>query len=307
MSTGTDTTGATRDPAVTFAAERPRLVGLAYRLLGSLGDAEDVVQETWFRWQRADHASIDRPAAWLTTVCSRIGLDLLRARRRERVEYVGPWLPEPVATDPAADPEAASELADSLTTSFLVLLERLRPDERLAVLLADVFGEPFRAVASVLGTSEPAARQLTVRARRKLRGPDLGPTDRTADALGVARRLADAVLRGDLAATAALLAPDAVLVSDGGAAFHAARRPVVTAARVARFLVNLGRRQVTALAGGSLTEATLNGAPAWIARDADGAPVFAQSVEVRGGRVTRVHVVVNPDKLAALGAEVRLH
>ncbi len=132
-----------------FEAERPRLLGLAYRLLGSLADAEDVVQEVWLRWAAVDQQSIERPAAWLTTVTSRLGIDRLRARHRDRVDYVGPWLPEPLMTDPQADPAAISELSDSLTTAFLVMLERLSPIERLVVLLVDVFGESFRAVAEV--------------------------------------------------------------------------------------------------------------------------------------------------------------
>src|SRR5215211_8446326 len=130
-----------------FAAERPRLVGLAYRLLGSVADADDVVQEAWIRWARADQDSIERPAAWLTTVVSRLGLDRLRSRRREQVDYVGPWLPEPLVRPmDMDDPEHTTMLADSLTTTFLVMLERLSPEERLVVLLVDVFGEPFHAV-----------------------------------------------------------------------------------------------------------------------------------------------------------------
>ena len=155
-----------------FEAERPKLLGLAYRLLGSLGDAEDVVQDAWLRWSRIDDdtmASIERPGAWLTTTVSRLGLDRLRARRREQVDYVGPWLPEPLVRPmPADDPERAAEVADSLTTAFLLLLERLSPEERLVLLLVDVFGEPFTTAADLVGKSYAATRQLAVRARRKL-------------------------------------------------------------------------------------------------------------------------------------------
>ena len=155
------------DTAV-FTAERPRLVGLAYRLLGSVTDAEDVVQEAWFRWAGADRASVERPAAWLTTVVSRIGLDRLRAAKRSRTDYVGPWLPEPlVQADAMNDPERAAELSDSLTTAFLVMLEQLSPEERLVVLLVDVFGESFQTAATAVGRSDDACRQLAVRARRK--------------------------------------------------------------------------------------------------------------------------------------------
>ena len=150
------------EPEAIFEAERPRLLGLAYRLLGSVVDAEDVVQEAWLRFARVDPDGLDRPAAWLTTVVSRLGLDRLRQRQRDRADYVGPWLPEPIVAEPSrpgvrpeADPADAAELADSLTTAFLVLLEQLNPQERLALLLADVFGEPFRDIAGVLGTGLP--------------------------------------------------------------------------------------------------------------------------------------------------------
>ena len=163
---------ASGDPAsgdsatATFQAERPRLLGLAYRLLGSVADADDVVQEAWIRWSTVDHQSIERPAAWLTTVVSRLGLDRLQSRRRERVDYVGPWLPEPLVRPVGSDdPEQASMLADSLTTTFLVMLERLSPEERLVVLLVDVFGEPFHSVATLLDRTDESCRQLAVRYR----------------------------------------------------------------------------------------------------------------------------------------------
>src|SRR5262245_51497701 len=151
-----------------FVRERPRLVGLAYRLLGSLTDAEDVVQEAWMRWNRTDQTAVQNPSAWLTTVVSRIGIDRLRARQRDQADYVGPWLPEPLVSFDD-EPAVAAELSDSLTTAFLVLLERLTPDERLVLLLADVFQQPFSTVAEVVGKSEDATRQMAVRARRKVR------------------------------------------------------------------------------------------------------------------------------------------
>lgn len=294
-----------------FEQERPRLLGLAYRLLGSLSDADDVVQETWLRWARTDRAVIERPAAWLTTVCSRIGLDHLRARQRDRVEYVGPWLPEPitgrVAGGGPADPAEVLELSDSLTTSFLVLLERLGPEERLALLLADVFGEPFAAVAAVTGRSEVACRQLASRARRKLRdGARFAPTDTPASARDVARQLAAAVLAGDVDAVRRLLSPDVVLLSDGGAATHAARRPVVTPERVARFLVNVTRRPTAWLPEITLEETTLNGSPGFLARDPDGVPVLGQAIDVVDGLVVRIHITANRAKLTSVDRSVTL-
>ncbi len=147
-----------------FEAERPRLLGLAYRILGSAVDAEDVVQEAWVRWQAAH--DVERPAAWLTTVVSRLALDSWRAQQRKREDYVGPWLPEPVATEP--DPADRAEMADSLTFGFLVLLDELSAVERVVFLLADVFGEPFADIAATVGKSEAACRQIASRARRKL-------------------------------------------------------------------------------------------------------------------------------------------
>ena len=159
-----------------FEHERPRLVGLAYRLLGSVADAEDVVQEAWLRWQQTDRDAIEQPAAWLTTVTSRIGLDRLRARQRDRADYVGPWLPEPIVVPmDTADPAHHAELSDSLTTAFLVLLEELSPTERLVLLLADVFDQPFAEISTILGRSTrrlPAGRPRGPAARsgrRRLR------------------------------------------------------------------------------------------------------------------------------------------
>jgi RNA polymerase sigma-70 factor, ECF subfamily len=301
-----------------FATERPRLLGLAYRLLGSMADAEDVVQEAWFRFDRVDLATIERPAAWLTTVTSRIGLDKLRARQRDRLDYVGPWLPEPIVESmsasawgidaPSNDPADHAELADSLTTAFLVLLERLSPRERLAVLLADVFGEPFTDIAAVLDTSDAAVRQIASRARRKLRDADPTRTDRRAAPLAeqqaVAAQLVAALAAGDIATTARLLAPDVVLLSDGGALVHAARRPVVGADRVSRFLTNLAKREGVA-AFDEVEFCVVNNEPALIARR-NGAPHFVLIAEVVDGLVHRIHAVNNPAKLAALDHPVDL-
>ena len=164
-----------------FEAERPRLLGLAYRILGSAVDAEDVVQEAWVRWQGAQ--GIERPAAWLTTVVSRLALDAWRAQQRKREDYVGPWLPEPVATEP--DPAERAEMADSLTFGFLVLLDELSPVERVVFLLADVFGEAYTDIAATVGKTEAACRQIASRARRKLQE---SKPHRTVERVAVSRR-----------------------------------------------------------------------------------------------------------------------
>ena len=293
------------DRAAVFEAERRRLHGLAYRLLGSVSDAEDVVQEAWFRFDRVDLDAIDRPAAWLTTVVGRLGLDRLRARQRERADYVGPWLPEPVMAEPdpasdEADPADHAELSDSLTTAFLVLLEQLSPSERLTLLLADVFGEPFRDIAGVLGKSEAATRQLASRARSKLRDVDPELLDQRADPFTeqqrVAREFMVAVGTGDIDAAARLLAPEVVLLSDGGPHRHAARRPVIGSDRVARFLVNVAGRVDP---HDSMSVGVTNRRPAFIMRR-DGEPVWIFTADVVDGLVHRIHVMVNPDKLAAV-------
>lgn len=307
------------DLVAVFERERPRLVGLAYRLLGSLTDAEDVVQEAWIRWSRVELDTIERPAAWLTTTVSRLGLDRLRARKRAQVDYVGPWLPEPLVrpmarpdatspTDPT-DPADHAELADSLTTAFLVLLERLSPEERLVVLMADVFGEPFPVVADLVGRSPAATRQLAVRARRKLQGGDGGdPIVRSRDTttsnehLAIATAFVGAVMSGDLDAVRAMLHPDAVVTNDGGPHRHAARRPVVGAERVARFLVNLAKRLPHDV---RIDPVWVNGSPGalvWIG----GEPYMASVLELRDGLVAQQYSVLNPDKLASVRRDVEL-
>ena len=286
-----------------FDAERKRLVGLAYRLLGSVSDAEDVVQEAWLRWQRADRTSIDEPAAWLTTVTSRIGLDRLRARQRDRAEYVGPWLPEPILTAPDdADPARHAELSDSLTTAFLLLLEQLTPTERLVVLLADVFDQPFEEISRILGKSSAACRQLASRARRKLKETEPASARPDPGTLAVAGAFISAALQGDQDTVMRLLSPDVVLVSDGGPDRHAARRPVIGADRVGRFVSNVVKRlppDITAEPG------LINGTPGFIVR-AGGSPYLTQAFDVVDGRITRISIVSNPLKLTALAHPVEL-
>ena len=295
--------GAAAGDTARFEAERRRLVGLAYRLLGSVSDAEDVVQEAWLRWQRADREAIEEPAAWLTTVTSRIGLDRLRARQRDRAEYVGPWLPEPILTAPDdTDPARHAELSDSLTTAFLLLLEQLTPTERLVLLLADVFDQPFDEIAKILGKSPPACRQLASRARRKLRETEPPPARPVPATLAVAAAFINAALQGDQRTVLRLLSPDVVLVSDGGPHTHAARRPVVGASRVGRFVTNIAKRVSPDVAA---EPCRINGTPGFVVRSG-GAPLFTQAFEVVDGRITRIEIVSNPSKLTALAHSVEL-
>jgi RNA polymerase sigma-70 factor, ECF subfamily len=294
-----------------LVAERPRLLGLAYRITGSRVEAEDVVQEAWERARRAGGDDVERPSAWLTTVVSRLALDRLKSAQHRRETYVGPWLPEPIvavgspvaAARSGGDPAQMAEMAESLTFGFLRLLEALSPVERVVFVLADVFGVPYTEIAEVVDRSPAACRQVASRARSRVRegrrpgsraeGPAQGE-----EAEAVADRLVAALLDGDADRVVALLAPDVVLVSDGGPDVHAARRPVVGPDRVGRFLVNLSRRSVEL--GVTYERRTVNGQIGAVARWGGTTP-FVVATAVAGGRVSEIHIVVNPGKLAALG------
>jgi RNA polymerase sigma-70 factor (ECF subfamily) len=280
----------------TFVRARPRLLGIAYRVLGSRVDADDVVQEAWVRWERTQRAAIRNPDAWLTTVVTRLALDRLRARKRDEERYVGPWLPEPLV-ERVVDPEATAELADSMTTAFLLMLERLSPDERAAFLLAEVFDEPYRTIADVLGRTEESCRQLASRARRKLHDERGRRYDEADVARRVVERFLAAVVSGDEDAALACLAVDAVLLSDGGSARRAARRPVVGPSRIVRLVTNLyGRR----LDRDSFAAAVVGGFPGLV-WERGGRVEFMVSFEVVGGAIVRVLTMLNPDKLSAAG------
>jgi RNA polymerase sigma-70 factor (ECF subfamily) len=290
----------TGDALEVFAQARPRLLGLAYRMLGTIADSEDVVQEAWLRWQATDQTTVDRPAAWLTTVATRLALDRLRANRRRREEYVGPWLPEPVVVAPG--PEESAELSESLTLGFLTVFDRLAPVERAVFLLVDVFGVAYPDVSAAVGKSEVACRQIASRARRRLRDRPArphGPVDRQ-----VVDELIVAVAMGDVDSALARLLPDAVLVSDGGPKRRAARRPVVGAERIVRFLVNLSHRHYQAQTL-QVAPVTVNGDPG-IAVSLDGELDFVAAFEVDGDRVGAIWLVRNPDKLENLDEPIVL-
>ncbi|MCU4184596.1 sigma-70 family RNA polymerase sigma factor [Acidiferrimicrobium sp. IK] len=286
-----------------FQAERARLTGLAYRITGSLVDAEDTVQEAWMRWAAQDVATFDNPAGWLTTVTTRLALDRLRAQRRRREVYVGPWLPDPAATVPSA--EDAVQLGASLTLGFLVLLDALGPSERAAFLLADVFGEPYPVVAEILDKTVPACRQLVARARRKVRsarpdGADPRPAPAPAELL---TQLITSVLSDDEDAAMRLLHPDVVLVSDAGAARRAARHPVVGAERVRRLLKGgwrlfgfTARPTPDNLPPARLVE--INASPSLV-MDTAGGPIVI-TADAIDGRISSIWVRLNPAKTAVL-------
>lgn len=276
-----------------FERERPRLEGLAYRITGSRSTAEDVVQDAWLRWEATDQASVDRPAAWLTTVTSRLALDHLKSAQHVRETYVGPWLPEVAVAEPG--PEEHAELAESVTIGFLTVLERLGPTERVVFLLADVFATPFDEIAEVVDKTPEACRQIASRARTRIREgrPRFAPTDD--EAWQVALAFLTAAQVGDLDALVTLLADDALAISDGGAAHHAARRPVV-AERIPRFVVNLTKRLPE---GAEFVAQPINGEPG-IVTYAHGRPVMAVALSIANGQVQRMFSILNPDKLQTL-------
>ncbi|MBS7455575.1 RNA polymerase sigma factor SigJ [Coralloluteibacterium stylophorae] len=278
-----------------FEAVRPRLLGLAYRILGSHADAEDAVQDTFLKWQADEREAVANPAAWLTTVCTRHCLDMLRAGDRARVDYVGPWLPEPVQT--AADAGEDVAMAASLTTAFLLALQRLTPKERAAYLLYEIFDMPYPDVARTLGLQEPACRQLVARARGHIeRGKvrQVTPPDRQ-------RRLLDAfgeaVATGSTSRLARLLAADVRLSADGGGKVSATRRIMRGPAEVLRF-VEAGLH--VWWAGAAIEEVALNGGRGLLVRDGGGITAAVSFGYDADGRLGDIFVMRNPDKLARL-------
>jgi RNA polymerase sigma-70 factor, ECF subfamily len=281
------------DPVAEFEEARPRLRALAYRMLGSMDDAEDAVQETFVRWHRTPIGQVESPAAWLTTTCTRICIDMLRAAYRTRESYVEPWLPEPLVTTSADDRPDPLELADSLSTGFLLLLERLSPLERAAFLLHDVFDYSHRELAAILGRTEGACRQLVSRARRHLRRTETRYSRSPAHAAELLDRFLAAAREGDVDRLIGMLSQDAELWTDSGGEAVAARNVLRSADHVARFLVGVARKG----AGVQLTRALVNGTPGIVVANPDEV-VATFTVELdEQARIRRVFVVVSPSKL----------
>ncbi len=292
---------------------RGRAFAIAYRMLGSVGDAEDIAQEALIRFHSAKEAgeAIDSPPAYVATIATRLAIDELRSARARRETYVGEWLPEPLPTaaDEAArpagatafpDPETQAELADSLSLAFLVLLEQLTPEQRAALLLHDVFDYPHEEVAAIIGTTPAASRQLASRARRQLdeeRPRFQSSAERQRELAG---RFFEAVQSGDLGGLEALLADDVVLKGDGGGKVPAIARPLQGRARVAKTITNwakAGRK----IGGVRFEPVELNGQPGAISRFDDGSLLSAMIIESDGERITGINSVVNPDKIGHLG------
>ncbi|MGY1753161.1 RNA polymerase sigma-70 factor [Blastococcus sp. SYSU D01042] len=294
-----------------FDRHRRLLFSVAYRMLGSVADAEDVVQDAWLRWSAADREDVADPRAYLVQVTTRLAIDRSVSARARRESYVGPWLPEPLLTGrdavtaaPApADPTAAAELGEEVSLALLVVLETLSPAERAVFVLREVFGLPVAEVARALGRGEAAVRQMAHRAREHVqaRRPRFD-ADRQAQR-EITERFLAAAAGGDLAALLAALAPDAVLISDGGGKVQAALRPIRGADKVARFTLGVAA-QGMALPDLRIEIADLNGSPAVVVWSGD-EPQMTMSLVVAGDRVEQVLVVRNPDKLAGLSVGSR--
>jgi RNA polymerase sigma-70 factor (ECF subfamily) len=285
-------------------SERRRLINLAYRLLGSLADAEDAVQETYARWYALSQQQQDEiasPGAWLTTVASRVCLDQLRSARVRREQYVGEWLPEPL---PDRDEHAASRwggpadpadritLDESVDMAFLVVLDSMTPAERVTFLLHDVFGYPFGEVAEIVGRSAAACRQLATSARRRVRAAQPVPPTPAAQRARVIKDFKRAWHAKDIAALIGLLDPDATVTADGGGVVAAALEPVTGAAQIAHFLAGLAERAGDLV----LIERTVNGQPGLVAEQ-DGVTVTVFAFDVADDRITKIWAVRNPEKL----------
>ena len=284
----------------TFEASRGRLAGLAYRMLGSVAEAEDAVQDTFLKWRAADRGKIETPEAWLVAVCTRRCLDLLRAAHRSRVDYVGLWLPEPlVGTTPATQADQL-ERADSLTTAFLILMERLNPVERAAYLLREVFDYDYGAVAAILDRSEPASRQIVARAKKRLGGGSARPAPVSDHQEELLSSFLEALESGRAERLEQVLADDVELWGDGGGRVPAGGPEVIRSApRVADFLARVWQHHWRHC---TLERATVNGAAGVILRHqgrVDGAMSLAAD---ETGRCVGLFVVRNPDKLAHIAA-----
>ena|SRR5436190_1201531 len=278
-----------------FVELKPKLFGIAYRMLGSVTDAEDVVQESYLRWQAADTSQVQSAEAFLTTIVVRLALDELKSARSRRESYVGPWLPEPLLVD-ERDPSVAVELADSLSMAFLVVLETLSPVERAAFLLHEVFGYDYDDIAAMLDKQPAACRQLVSRAKRHVGERKQRYDGDRRRGMELAQHFQLACLTGDVEAVLQLLAEDATLWTDGGGVVKAARRVIVGANKVARFLIAV-TPNIPPTA--QLHEAVVNGQPGTLVVD-EGAAIMTIAYDVLDERIVGVRVVSNPEKLASI-------
>ena len=299
----------TPDPARVFDEHRGLLISVAYRVLGSVTDAEDAVQEAWLRWSGVDHSAVEDPRAFLVRVTTRLAIDRLRRAKARRESYVGPWLPEPILTrqDPAED----AAMAESVSMAMLVVLETLSPLERAVFVLREAFGMPHAEIAEVLGRKEEAVRQLARRARAHVRERRSRFDADQTEQRRVTERFLEAATGGDLEALMEVLSPGVTLVADGGGRALAPRRPVRGADKVARFLVAVANEEPTARFLESVGSepsgevrvhlAPVNGGPG-VVITSGGEPISALILDISEGVVQTIHLVANPEKLVGVRA-----
>ena len=297
------------DPVRLFYEYRGLLLSVAYRVLGSVTDAEDAVQESWLRWSNVDHSEVDDPRAFLVRVTTRLAIDRLRRAKARRESYVGPWLPEPILTRQDLAEDAA--MAESVSMAMLVVLETLSPLERAVFVLREAFGMPYAEIADVLGRKDEAVRQLARRAREHVRERRMRFDADQIEQRRVTERFLEAATGGDLEALMEVLSPGVTLVADGGGRALAPRRPVRGADKVARFLVAVTNEEQTARflesvgsdPSGELRVylAPVNGGPG-VVITAGGEPISALILDISDGVVQTIHLVANPEKLAGVRA-----
>jgi RNA polymerase sigma-70 factor, ECF subfamily len=290
-----------------FTTDRPLLFSIAYRMLGSASDAEDVLQDAWLRYRRADRSAVRSPKAFATTIVTRLCLDRLKSARTTREEYIGPWLPEPVLTSEIESPDAALQRAESVTLAFLVLLEKLSPEERAVFLLKDVFEYDHSEIADMLATTADNSRQLLHRAKLRIAEGRPRLTGTAQSRRAIAERFSRAFSSGDGSELTALLAKDVSMLSDGGGKASAARRPLIGRDEVLHFLIGLHRTAQTAGLVGTvrLTIEDVNSEPALVVRVGQRLEsIFVFSID--GGAVSGIRVVRNPDKLAHIDRQLTL-
>jgi RNA polymerase sigma-70 factor (ECF subfamily) len=290
-----------RSAGEVHAELRPLLFSIAYRMLGSVAEAEDVVQEAFLRWHRAleGGTEVESPKAYLAAVTTRLAIDHLRAARSRRESYAGPWLPEPLVTETEADVAQHAEMADSLSMAFLILLENLSPVERAVFLLREVFEYGYGEIGQIVGKSEANSRQIFARARRRIEIGTPRFEASTPERDELVRRFFAACEQGDMEGLVDLLTADAVFTGDGGGKAQAFKEPIHGRERVARLLLGLFARG--ARLGARVRLAELNGQPGAIGLDAGGRVINVFVLDVSEGRVQAVRSVVNPDKLGHLG------
>ena len=289
--------------AEVFEAHRGLMFAIAYRMLGTIADAEDAVHDAWLRWAAAPRADVADPRAYLARVVTNTALNRLRSDRSRREAYVGPWLPEPLLTEAGPDAAERAELAESVSVAMLVVLESLTPDERAVFVLREVFGFEHAEIGTALGRSAPAVRQLAHRAREHVQARRPRFDVDWNQQREVTERFLAAAAGGDIEGLMTVLAPDVTLLTDGGGKARAALRPITGAAKTARFLAAIAGRPYMGVAVSDMTleAAEINGSPGTLIMAGDRA-IAALTLTVSNGRITAVQLLANPDKLAAVSA-----